>query len=1088
MNESFIKKMKNTYGYGRRHIMGACLFLLMGAIVPVGVYAETSGSASPHAAQQQTMRITGTVYDETGETLPGAGIIEKGTANGTATNADGSFSLTVSPNAALVVSFIGYLPLEVKIVPDKTDYAITLKDDSQLLDEVVVVGYGVQKKKLVTGATLQVSGENIQKLSTASALTALQSQAPGVNIVQNSGQPGAGFKINIRGLGTVGNFQPLYVIDGVAGGDINILNPADIESIDVLKDAASAAIYGARAANGVILVTTRQGKAGKISVSYDGYFGVQNVYKLPSALNAQQYMAIMDEVNFNEGQAGYNWKNILGPYYDRAMDGSWKGTNWLDEMRNVDAPTQNHAMNLVGGNDISVFSIGVSYTGQEGILGAPVASKYHRTTFRINSSHILWKKGTLDVIKAGENLTFAHVQNNGISTGNQYGNDISNALRSEPVMPLYNEEGEYFDYADMQAMGLVGLDAMMSNPIALMVYERGRNKTKNYNLNTAFNIQIQPVKDLILKSQFGYKMSASSYRSFQEPYSLSSTTSRQNSQVTQNMNSGWSYAWENTLNYKFNLQNLHHFDVLVGQSLEKWGMGDYLQAQNINSLFNDFDHAWIDNANVVGTSTRINGNPWGAGALVSFFGRVNYDFNETYLLSLIMRRDGSSNFARGHRWGTFPSISAGWVLTNESFMEDATDFLNFLKLRASWGQNGNCNIDNFQYLSTISFDATAAYSFGNNMETQQTGGYANKLPNPDVTWETQEQVDFGIDARFLKQRLNLVFDWYNRTTKDWLVQAPILGAYGMGTSGAPYINGGDVENTGIEVGLGWNDRFESGLSYGINANFSKNKNEVIRIANSEGIIHGFNNAFTQGVSEMYRAQTGYPIGYFYGYKTEGIFQNQADIDAWKASGNGFLQAVPQPGDVKFSDRDHNGVIDEDDKTNLGDGHPDYRIGLGLNIGYKGFDLSVSGYGALGYQIAKNYRKFADSPKENYTTEVYNRWHGEGSSDLWPRLTPGSNVNYMNFSEIYVENANYFKIQNITLGYDLKHAFKKFPFGQTRIYVTAQNLFTFTKYSGMDPEMGYTPTDNSGDHTWAAGIDLGNYPNPRTYLIGLNIKF
>ena len=671
---------------------------------------------------QTGIKVTGTVVDDSGETLIGVNVVEKGTTNGVVTNLNGNFSLTVSSGATLDVSCIGYLPTAVKVEEGKSSYAITLREDQQILGEVVLIGYGVQKKKLVTGSTVQVSGENLQKLSTNNALSAMQSQTPGVNIVQSSGQPGSSFNVSIRGLGTIGNYAPLYVIDGVAGGDINNLNPADIESMDVLKDAASAAIYGARAANGVIFVTTKQGKSGKITVTYDGYYGVQNLYKMPSTLNAQQYMAIMDEVNFNGGSEPYNWQKILGTYYQDAVDGTWKGTNWMDAMRNKNAPTQNHSANISGGNDISIFSMGLSYTGQEGILGAPVASDYNRTTFRLNSSHVLLKSGNLDIIKVGENLTFAHTTNNGIQTGNQYNSDISNALRAIPVMPLYNEKGEYFNYEDMKAMGLVGLDAMMSNPIAYMVYERGYNKSKNYNLNIAGNLQIQPIKDLIFKTQFGYKMSASTYRSFQEPYSLSSTVSRQNSQVTQNMNSGWSYSWENTLNYKFKLAKSNHFDVLVGQTIEKWGMGEYLQVQNNNSLFDDFDHAWIDNTPEVTNATRVNGNPWDAGSLASFFGRINYDYDERYLVSVIMRADGSSNFARDHRWGYFPSVSAGWVLTNESFMEGTENILNFFKLRASWGQNGNCNIDNFQYLSTISFDATAAYSFGNNAGAQQTGG------------------------------------------------------------------------------------------------------------------------------------------------------------------------------------------------------------------------------------------------------------------------------------------------------------------------------------------------------------------------------
>jgi TonB-linked SusC/RagA family outer membrane protein len=1064
------------------------VFLLTCSLIPAVTFAGVNPEQGIVTTQQQAVKVTGTVVDEFGETIIGANIMEKGTGNGTITDENGNFSINVSPGATLTITYIGYLPLHINVEAGKNDYAVILREDTQSLDEVVVIGYGVQKKKLVTGATVQVSGNDIQKLSTTSVFTAMQSQTPGVSISQNSGQPGEGFKVALRGIGTIGNYTPLYVIDGVAGGDINNLNPSDIESIDVLKDAASAAIYGARAANGVILVTTKQGKSEKIQVSYDGYFGVQNVYKMPSLLNVRQYMAIMDEMNFNEGLNPYKWENYLGPYYESALNGSWKGTNWLDEIRNKNAPIQNHSFNLIGGSEISRFSLGVSYTSQEGILGKPVQSNYDRLTVRLNSDHILWKSGHLDIIKIGENLNYTYGTKQGIGIGNQYGNDISNMLRGAPVMPVYNSAGEYFGLADKDEMGLTGYDSLILNPIALMVYERGYNTSKNHTLNMSVNIQVQPVKNLIFKSQFGYKMTASSYRSLAQAYRLASTTIRNVATIDQNGSLGWNYTWENTLNYKLSA-DMHHIDFLGGQSIEKWGMGESWGATNGDPLFNDYKHAYLGTTQGIVTGvTTVDGAPWDQGRLASFFGRVNYDWNETYLASLIMRADGSSNFARGKRWGYFPSLSAGWVLTNESFMESAASWLNFLKLRASWGQNGNCNIPNFQYLATISFDATAAYSFGNTKDSQTTGGYANKLPNPDVTWETSEQVDVGVDARFLNTRLGMVFDWYIKTTKDWLLKAPILGSYGMGNDGAPYINGGDIENKGFEVALNWNDRAGKDFSYGVSANLSYNENKVTHIANDEGLIPGKTHALTQGTTEMYRAQVGYPVGYFYGYKTEGVFQNQADINAWKAAGKGIIQTNVQPGDLKFSDRDNNGVIDEKDKTQIGNPHPKIRTGFGFNIGYKGVDLNVTTYGAFGHQIAKNYRKFADSRCENFTTEVYERWHGEGTSDKWPRLTAGSNANYMNISDIYIENGNFLRLQNITLGYEFKRLFPKAPFAQARIYFTAQNLFTITGYSGMDPEVGYSPTDNDGTDTWASGLDLGFYPIPRTYLFGVNLKF
>ena len=1030
---------------------------------------------------QQNLSVSGVVTDAgDGSPLVGVSVLVKGSTVGTITDMSGKYTLKAAQGSTLVFSYIGMEKQQETVKTGVVNAAMS--SNSKMLNEVVAVGYGTMKKKLVTGSTVQVAGDKLQKLSTTSAFTALQTMTPGVNITQSSGQPGEGFKVNIRGIGTIGNSDPLYVIDGVAGGDLNSMNPADIESIDILKDGASSAIYGARAANGVVLVTTKQGKSGKIQVSYDGYYGVQNVYKMPSTLNAQQYIAVQDQLNFNEGLDAINWKSVLGSNYDAVKNGTWKGTNWFDASRNVNAPTQNHAFNLAGGNEVSKFSMGVSYTGQEGILGAPVQSDYERTTVRLNSDHIVLKAKGFDVIKFGQTLNYSYTTKSGIGIGNQYWNDVFNLIKSDPLMPIYNSAGTYFNYADAKAMGLSNYDNMQANPIADMVYERGYNTSKNHNLNMSANIQIQPIKNLIFKSQFGYKLAANSYRAYTPMYELSSTVLNTVSKVNQSAALGWSYSLENTLNYKYNI-NSNHFDALLGQSIEKWGMGESVGATNGNLLFDDFTHAYLTNSQGIAAGvTTVSGSPYGQGGLASFFGRVNYDYNETYMASLVMRADGSSNFAKGKRWGYFPSVSAGWVLSNEGFMESTKSWLDFLKLRGSWGQNGNCNISAFQYLATVSFDATAAYSFGNAKDSQSTGGYANILPNPDVKWETSDQIDLGFDARLFNSKLSVAFDVYDKKTMGWLVVAPQLDSYG---TNAPYINGGDIQNKGVELGLGWNDHAGRDFTYGITANIAYNHNEVTSIANTEGIIHGPSNVLSQGTSEMYRAEVGQPIGYFYGYKSSGVFQNQADIDAWKAAGNGILQAKVQPGDLKFTDINHDGVINDKDKTNIGDPNPDFTLGLNLNFGYKGFDLAVSAHGALGQQIAKSYRTFAGSRHDNYTSEVFQYWHGEGTSNKYPRLTAGSNTNWQSISDIYIQNGDYLKIQNVTVGYDFKKLMPKMPLTQARLYFTAQNLFTLTGYSGMDPEIG---SDGGSGNGWARGIDIGMYPSPRTYLVGVNLKF
>lgn len=783
--------------------LGACMAFQLGGIPQMLAAPSTSMEV-----MQQTKRITGTVKDATGMEVIGANVIVKGTTNGVITDLDGKFSLEAAPGSIIEISYIGYMTQEIPVTAQTSDLQITLKEDSQSLDEVVVVGYGVQKKKLVTGATLQVKGENIQKLNTTNPLGALQSQSPGVNIVANSGQPGKSFDINIRGAGTNGSTTPLYIIDGVEG-DINSLSPADIESLDVLKDAASAAIYGSRAANGVVLITTKQGKQGKLQVSYDGYVGFQNVYKMPDLLNAKEYMAVMDQLNFNTGNQPYTWTNYMSQeQYNRYMSGEDEGTNWLDAIRNKNAITTSHSLNLAGGTERSKFSTGVSYTKQEGTLGKPVASDYQRFTVRMNSEHILWKEGDLDIITFGENLYYNHNESSGISEGNQYGNDISWMLRANPLVPIYNENGDYYMYDDLNKAGWFNYNSYTSNPIAAMVNSsRGNNKSKNYGLTMVGYLKVQPIKGLVYKGQVSYKQNSSSYRGYSPAYKLTSTDQKLTNEVTQNMTTGWDWQIENTLSYTFNIEK-HNFDVLVGQSFKKsgFGMGEYLEATANDLLFSDWDRAYISNS-MASQPTSAKGYPTGDNALASFFGRINYNFNEKYMASVILRTDGSSNFARGKRWGTFPSVSAGWVVSNEDFMESTHDWMDFLKIRASWGQNGNCNIDNFQYFSTVAFDHLGQYSFGNNKGTATQGGYASIMPNEDVTWETSEQLDLGLDARFLSGRLSLNFDWYNKKTKDLLIVAPILDSYG---TNAPYINGGTVENKGVEIGLGWNARRATG--------------------------------------------------------------------------------------------------------------------------------------------------------------------------------------------------------------------------------------------------------------------------------------
>ena len=1071
--------------------------LLMSAMALLGLgYSSNANAAgAPQEVQQATKKITGTVVDAQGPVI-GASVVEKGTTNGTVTDLDGNFSLNVNPGATIVLSFIGYETQEIK-VGSQDNFQITMKDDNAVLDEVVVVGYGVQKKKLVTGATVEVKGEDIAKLNTTQVLGALQSQSPGVSIQANSGQPGDGFKIAIRGAGTNGDTKPLYVIDGVSGGDINNLNPADIERIDVLKDAASCAIYGSAAANGVILVTTKQGKEGKVSVQYDGNIGWANIYRLPQMLTAGEYMQVMDLVRYNTGESPRDWsqyfkgqEDLLAAY----QNGSNPGTNWVEALRNKNAVTTSHSLNITGGSDRSKFSIGTGYQYQDGVFGGDYAkSDYRRFTLRINSDHVVLRSAdnSFDVIKVGENLYYSHKQNQGIQIGNQYSNILSTALRGNPLIPITNANGDYFGYEDLKNMGMFNYTSYASNPVLNLINSQSaNNKSASYSLNAVGYVEIQPIKGLTYRGQISYNQSSWSWRCYLPTYKINDQGDmRTTDQATNQVGLGWGWGTTNTLNYKFDIKD-HHFDLLAGTEYgeSRPNNGLSLNATSSDAIVGDLDHAYMSLMKNNTTAT-VSGYPYGDSRGMSYFGRLNYDFAEKYMFTAIFRADGSSVFAPGHRWGYFPSFSAGWVVSNEKFMKNTANWLSFLKIRAGWGQNGNKSISAFQYEAAFAYDAYSMYSFNNAKDTPTKGASLSRLANEDLTWETSEQLDLGFDARFLGGKLGVVFDWYKKTTKDLLLYVPVSPTTGFDSQ---LKNAGTVENKGVEFAINWRDQIGRDFEYNIGYNIAYNKNKVTEVNSSQKYNNGGNDLLAQGTGYMARFEEGQPIGYFWGYKTDGPIQNAEDLAAYTATlkdgdaANSLQGADLKVGDLKFVDTNGDGIITADDKTYLGDPNPDVTMGITLGASYKGFDLNVTGYAALGQQVARSYRKFTDGEYENYTTEVYSYWNGEGTSDKFPQLAAmNRGVNWQSISDLYIEDAGYFRLQNLTLGYDFTKVWKKSPFQQLRLYFAAQNLFTITGYKGMDPENGMAL---NGNEPWVTGVDVGNYPQPRTYLVGVNVKF
>jgi len=1022
-------------------------------------------------AMVEAQTVSGTVSGADKEPLIGVSVSVKGTTIGTVTNIDGAYSIDANTDQVLVFSYVGCITQEITVTGNALD--VTMKEDRQLLDEVVVIGYGVQKKKLVTGATIQVKGDNIADLNTTNPLQALQGQTPGMSIISTSGQPGSDIKVNIRGMGTIGNSGPLYLIDGV-GGDISQLNPADIESIDVLKDAASAAIYGAQAANGVVLITTKQGKEGKAQVRFDAYYGFQNVARKTQMLNASQYMTIMDEQALNSGKGVFDWKSY--DIYD--ANGNVYDTNWVDAMFKNNAVTEGYNLGITGGSATSVYALSLGYTNDEGIVGGSAVSNYSRYNSRFNGEQKIFNS----FLKVGEQISFVYRIKKGITVGDQYGNTLRSAFGTSPIAPIYSDNNQYDSPYNDTTNSLWNKGD--GNPYGEMM-TNNNNDDKNATFSGNLYAEIQPIKYLIIRTQFGTVFNSSEYRSFTPLYRFSQYDYNDTrTRASQNMNRDLGMTWTNTAAYNWNV-NEHAFNVLIGMESYRYA-GTYLNGStgDLKEGFDTWEYAYLDNGNATSTTEGLSagGHPNDESRIVSYFGRLGWNWKETYIINATLRADGSSKFAKGKRFGYFPSISAGWTLSNESFMEGALSWFNYLKLRASWGQVGNQNIDNYQYLAPMKITNTH-YLFGSGYSDASAasqlatnwGAYPSRLANPDIKWETSEQTNIGLDARFLK-KLNVNADFYIKSTKDWLVQAPILAAVG---AGAPYINGGSVKNTGFELALNWNDQIGRDFNYNIGLNGAYNNNKVGKIPTEDGIIHGKTNQLYDNTPEFYRAQNGYPIGYFWGFKTAGIFQSTQDINEWITAGNGVLQADVQPGDVKYYDINHDGVIDDQDKVNLGNGMPNFTFGITLGFEYKGLDFSILASGAAGQKIVQSYRNFT-GVQANYTTAILNRWTGEGTSNRIPRVTE-QNINWQ-FSDLFVHDGDFLRISNITLGYDFSKIIRCKVIGKARLYAQVQNAFTFTKYDGMDPEIGY------GTDTWVTGVDLGYYPRPRTILFGVNFTF
>jgi len=997
----------------------------------------------------QEVTVTGTITTtDLKEALPGANIVEKGTLNGTISDLNGKYSINVKTGAVLQFSFVGYLQQEVP-VGDQSVIDVALDPDLLDLEEVVVVGYGTQKKSVVTGSIAKVSSEDLEKSKDLRIDQALQGRAAGVTIMANSGQPGDNLAIRIRGTGTNDDPDPLFIIDGLPmeKEGLDYLNPSDIESIEVLKDASSSAIYGARGANGVILVTTKQGKKNQsFVVTYDGYYGVQNPWKKLELLNSDQYISILNEAYVNDGRTR--------PYFSdetvNLIDSMGWNTDWQDEMYYYNAPKTSHSFSFTGGSENSTYSSSLTYYSQDGIVGKG-KSNFKRINYRLNTTREFGK------LKLGSNLNFANIKKRGISGNDQYSTGIIQAINMPPIVPIKFEDGSWGIPSDPRFR--VGLQEI-TNPVALLEYLNQEERINKMVGNVTADYDI--IKGLVFRTNFGMEYTVVNNSSYTPVYYIDAT--HKNDSVDLVSVSSHNYVhWnlDNTLTYVKSIGK-HNFTVLAGIThFREWDEGIWAQKQDI--IFDNFDNAYLDNAqNPVAQAT----GGFSEHTLRSFFGRINYNYAEKYLLEAVLRADGSSRFGAENRYGYFPAVSVGWVVSREPFFPENNAF-NFAKMRFSWGQNGNENIGNFKYTSVMTNNSI--YFFGTD-QTMYNGIQPDYYANPELRWETSQQTDIGADLAFLNNRISLVLDYYDKRTKDWLVEAPAMLLIG---NSAPTINGGEVKNSGVELEFAFKENVTKNLFINVALTAATNKSEVLAIENEEGILEG--GTGVHGQSGILRAEIGKPLGFFYGYKTAGVFQNEEELAAYPHQRNA------QPGDLKFVDTDTNGVLDDADRVELGNPYPKLLAGLNVSAEWHGVDFNMFWYAALGHQIYMANRR-ADLKYANFTMDVLDRWHGEGTSNDYPFVTiSDQNQTWIKPSDFYVKDADYLRLKSITLGYTLpKKISEAIKLTKIRFYILSENLLTFTKYPGMEVEMGGGPFD--------IGIDHGVYPQAKTFIGGINITF
>lgn len=1003
--------------------------------------------------------ISGKITDDKGDALSGVSVIEKGTTAGTVTNEEGLFVLNVeNQNATLVVSYVGYVSQEVNL-GNRSTINIQLQPVNRNMQEVIVVGYGQQRKSLVTGAISSIKSEQLATVSNTRLEQALQGRTAGVTVLPSSGQPGAGMKVRIRGTGSNRANEPLYIIDGVRAGGIEYLDASEIGSIEILKDAASAAIYGAEGANGVVIITTKTGKKNSAEVNYSFQYGQQSLKDdFIKMMNAQQYQQYLEASNTPGRPSATDVSGI-------------QGTNWLKEVAQT-APQQHHTLSFSGGSDKSTYLLSASVFTQQGIVGGDKA-RFDRYTVRFNGDNKV--KPWLTV---GNRVSFSQFKRKAISDNDEFGSILASALVMDPVTPVVytgtlpahvqtaisagnplrkDEYGNYYGISNY-------LRGEYGNPIARINLAKGQT-VQNKLVGNVF-VDIEPFRGFKFTSRFGIDLASQRNHSWTPTFWYSSESLNTIARGNDQSDNWFTWQWENFATYQRKIRE-HNFTLLAGVSAlktqEEHVGGSYsgLFKEEDRFSYADFVPDDVDRIASLGFYRT----------LASAFGRLSYDYKGKYLLNATVRRDGSSLFASGYQWGTFPSVSAGWVISNEKFfMPSVSNVMNYAKLRASWGQNGSLSAVGLgEWMNAIG--SGMLYTDANGQLL--VGAAPTNLAYPQLTWETSEQFDIGADLSFMNNRLSVTLDYYKKTTKDLLT-----GGVAPFYAGAPLltVNAGNVVNKGLELELGYKSKASSAFTYDVSANFTTIKNEVTYLDPNTPFIGG------AGVGTGWTAtamQVGYPIWFFHGYQTAGIFQSQDEINKYLTS-TGITGYTPKPGDPIIVDINGDKQISDGDQTKIGSPHPKFVYGGRVNLAYKGFDFLFFIQGQSGNDILMGFNR-TDRPTANKPEFFYtDRWTGAGSTNTW--FAPNTNNPYVYNSDLMVFKGSFARIRQLQLGYTLPGSLtNRARIKNARIYVSLDDFFTFTDYPGVDPEGG-SNNQNS------VGIDRGAYPIPRKAMVGVTVTF